>query len=85
MFSFTERAAPAIGIRGHHSDEPLAENDFGKLFSQGSSLMRAGRDVAARATDKFSNDATHPDLKEALKQAKPAQQRGIQILKAVMR
>lgn len=30
--------------------------------------MKAGSDVAAKATDEISNDASHPDLKSALEQ-----------------
>ena len=38
------------------------------LVSQGLSAMKAGSDVAAKATDEISNDASHPDLKSALEQ-----------------
>lgn len=36
------------------------------LVSQGLAAMKAGSDVAARATDEIARDATHPDLKAAL-------------------
>ena len=36
------------------------------LVSQGLAAMKAGSDVAARATDEIAQDATHPDLKAAL-------------------
>ncbi len=36
------------------------------LVSQGLAAMKAGSDVAARATDEITRDATHPDLKAAL-------------------
>ena len=36
------------------------------LVSQGLAAMKAGSDVAARATDEIGNDAMHPDLKAAL-------------------
>lgn len=46
----------------------MADDNLKELVSQGLSAMKAGSDVAARATDEISNDATHPDLKAALEQ-----------------
>lgn len=44
----------------------MANDNLKELVSQGLSAMKAGSDVAARATDEISNDASHPDLKAAL-------------------
>lgn len=38
------------------------------LVAQGLAAMKAGSDVAAKATDEISNDASHPQLKDALEQ-----------------
>jgi ferritin-like metal-binding protein YciE len=46
----------------------MADNNLKELVSQGLSAMKAGSDVAARATDEISNDASHTDLKAALEQ-----------------
>ena len=46
----------------------MADDNLKELVSQGLSAMKAGSDVAARATDEISNDASHPDLKAALEQ-----------------
>jgi ferritin-like metal-binding protein YciE len=62
----------------------MADNDLKELVSQGLSAMKAGSDVAARATDEISNDATHPDLKEALEQGnRTSQQWGDRINRAM--
>jgi len=42
------------------------EDNLKQLVVQGLSAMKAGSDVAARATDEINGDATHPALKEAL-------------------
>lgn len=52
----------------------MAGDNLKELVSQGLSAMRAGSDVAARATDEISNDATHPDLKAALEQGNSTSQ-----------
>jgi ferritin-like metal-binding protein YciE len=44
----------------------MANDNLKELVSQGLSAMKAGSDVAARATDEIINDASHPDLKAAL-------------------
>jgi len=46
----------------------MADDNLKELVSQGLSAMKAGSEVAARATDEISNDASHPDLKAALEQ-----------------
>jgi ferritin-like metal-binding protein YciE len=46
----------------------MADENLQELVRQALSAMKAGTDVAARATDEISNDATHPDLKAALQQ-----------------
>lgn len=53
----------------------MADDNLKELVSQGLSAMRAGSDVAARATDEISNDATHPDLKAALEQGNNVSQK----------
>jgi len=44
----------------------MADDNLKTLVSQGLAAMKAGSDVAARATDEIGNDASHPDLKAAL-------------------
>ena len=46
----------------------MANESVKQLVSQGLAAMKAGSDVAARATDEISNDARHPGLKDALQQ-----------------
>ena len=46
----------------------MSNESVKQLVSQGLSAMKAGSDVAARATDEINNDASHPDLKAALQQ-----------------
>jgi len=46
----------------------MADDNLKELVSQGLSAMKAGSNVAERATDEISNDASHPDLKAALEQ-----------------
>ena len=53
----------------------MADDNLKELVSQGLSAMKAGSDVAARATDEISNDATHPDLKAALEQGNQVSQK----------
>ena len=44
----------------------MADDNLKQLVAQGLSAMKAGSDVAARATDEISNDVAHPALKSAL-------------------
>ncbi len=46
----------------------MADDDLKQLVSQGLAAMKAGSDVAAKATDEISGDATHPALKSALEE-----------------
>ena len=46
----------------------MANESVKQLVSQGLAAMKAGSDVAARATDEINNDASHPDLKATLQQ-----------------
>ena len=46
----------------------MADDNLKELVSQGLSAMKAGGEVAARATDEIGNDASHPDLKAMLEQ-----------------
>lgn len=46
----------------------MNNDNLKQLVMQGLSAMKAGSDVAAKATDAISNDATHPALKQALEQ-----------------
>lgn len=46
----------------------MADDNLKQLVSQGLAAMKAGSDVAAKATDEISNDATHPSLKSALEE-----------------
>lgn len=46
----------------------MADDNLKQLVSQGLAAMKAGSDVAARATDEISNDATNPALKSALEE-----------------
>lgn len=54
----------------------MADDKLKELVSQGLSAMKAGSDVAARATDEISNDASHPDLKAALEQGNSTSKSG---------
>ena len=49
-------------------DGIMSNDNLKQLVMQGLSAMKAGSDVAAKATDEISNDASHPALKEALEQ-----------------
>ena len=53
----------------------MADDNLKELVSQGLSAMKAGSDVAARATDEISNDASHPELKAALEQGNRTSQK----------
>jgi ferritin-like metal-binding protein YciE len=46
----------------------MSDDNLKQLVSQGLTAMKAGSDVAAKATDEISNDATHPALKAALEE-----------------
>ena len=46
----------------------MQEENLKQLVAQGLHAMHAGGEVAAKATSDIQNDASHPDLKEALKQ-----------------
>ena len=46
----------------------MSDDNLKQLVSQGLTAMKAGSEVAAKATDEISNDATHPALKAALEQ-----------------
>lgn len=46
----------------------MNNDNLKELVAQGLSAMKAGSDVAAKATDEISNDASHPALKAALEQ-----------------
>ena len=46
----------------------MANDTLKQLVTQGLSAMKAGSEVAAKATDEISNDASHPALKSALEQ-----------------
>ena len=46
----------------------MADENLKQIVSQGLSAMKAGSDIAAKATDEISNDASSPDLKSALEQ-----------------
>lgn len=48
--------------------ELMANDNLRQLVTNGLAAMKAGSDVAARATDEISSDATHPSLKAALEQ-----------------
>lgn len=46
----------------------MDNDNLKQLVVQGLAAMKAGSDVAAKATDEISNDASHPALKQALEQ-----------------
>ena len=46
----------------------MANDNLKELVSQGLAAMKAGSDVAAKATDEINNDAQNADLKAALEQ-----------------
>ncbi|SOB87338.1 Ferritin-like metal-binding protein YciE [Sphingomonas guangdongensis] len=53
----------------------MDEDNLKTLVAQGLSAMKAGSDVAARATDEISDDATNPELRDALEQGKETSRR----------
>ncbi len=46
----------------------VSEQDLKDLVGDGLSALKAGGEVAAKATDEIQNSATHPGLKQALRQ-----------------
>lgn len=46
----------------------MPDDNLKTLVSQGLAAMKAGSDVAARATDEIGRDASHPSLKAALEE-----------------
>lgn len=46
----------------------MPDDNLKTLVSQGLAAMKAGSDIAAKATDEISGDASHPQLKAALEQ-----------------
>jgi ferritin-like metal-binding protein YciE len=62
----------------------MADDKLKELVSQGLSAMKAGSDVAARATDEISTDASHPDLKTALEQGNRTSQQWAQRIDRAM-
>jgi len=46
----------------------MSSDNLKTLVSQGLAAMKAGSDIAAKATDEISNDASHPQLKAALEE-----------------
>ncbi|QNE39257.1 DUF892 family protein [Hymenobacter sp. NBH84] len=46
----------------------MKTDDLKQLIKDGLSAQKAGSQVAAKATDEILNDATHPELKAALKE-----------------
>jgi len=44
----------------------MNQDNLKQLVAQGLAAMKAGSDVAAKATDEIGDDARHPDLKAAL-------------------
>lgn len=46
----------------------MSNDTLKELVAHGLAAMKAGSDVAAKATDEISNDASSPDLKQALEQ-----------------
>ena len=46
----------------------MPDDNLKTLVTQGLAAMKAGGDIAAKATDEIGNDASHPDLKAALEQ-----------------
>lgn len=61
----------------------MTNDNLQTLVTQGLSAMKAGSDVAAKATDEISNDASHPDLKSMLEQGnRTSQQWADRIAKA---
>ena len=50
------------------SADTVSDNDLKELVADGLLALKAGSRRAAQATDEIQNAATHPDLKQALKQ-----------------
>jgi ferritin-like metal-binding protein YciE len=56
----------------------MPNDNLKTLVSQGLAAMKAGSDVAAKATDEISNDASHPQLKSALEEGNRTSQQWAQ-------
>jgi len=56
----------------------MADDNLKQIVSKGLSAMKAGSDVAAKATEEISNDASHPDLKAALEEGNRTSKRWAQ-------
>ena len=50
---------------GPAREKRITDGHLKQLVSQGLSAMKAGSDVAAKATDEISDDASSPELKSA--------------------
>jgi len=62
----------------------MADDNLKTIVAKSLSAMKAGSDVAARATDEISNDASHPDLKAALEQGNRTSQEWAQRIDRAM-
>lgn len=62
----------------------MQEENLKGLVSQGLHAMHAGGEVAAKATDDIQNDASHPDLKDALRQGEETSKQWQQRLKSAI-
>ena len=58
----------------------MADDNLRQLVGHGLAAMRAGTDMAAKATAEISKDATHPALKAALEEGNGVSQRWAQRL-----
>ena len=56
----------------------MADDDLKQLVGHGLAAMKAGSDVAAKATAEIGEDATHPALKAALEEGNSVSQRWAQ-------
>ena len=56
----------------------MAEDNLKQLVVQGLSAMKAGGDIAKKATDEIDNDAQNPELKSALQEGNSTSQQWAQ-------
>ncbi|WP_043838037.1 DUF892 family protein [Muricoccus aerilatus] len=62
----------------------MADDNLKQIVAQGLSAMKAGSDVAAKATDEISNDVSSPELKAALQEGNQTSQQWAQRIDRAM-
>ncbi len=62
----------------------MADDQLKILITQGLQALRSGAEVAARATSEIQNDASHPQLREALKSGEQHSQQWMQRIESAL-